>query len=170
MHKAYPEGELPLGERLLRALEAGEEAGGDARGKQSAAVLVVSPDVGPTAWSGRLIDLRVEDHPDPVPELKRLLRFRRGYDWADKGDAHLAGNETAKALEAYQKALDLVPEVDELKYWVAITLLSSEERERGRSMLREVFGKDKAWLQLTREIVKSGTIPIDPSSIDGLLE
>jgi len=92
MHGSFLTSDLPFAERLVAALQAGEDAGGDARGKQSSALLVVGPEVGPTPWSGRLIELRVEDHPDPVKEIGRLLRFRRGYDWVDKGDSLVASD------------------------------------------------------------------------------
>jgi uncharacterized Ntn-hydrolase superfamily protein len=170
MHDSFERNEvMPLAERLVAALEAGEGAGGDIRGKQSAAILVVSADVHPTSWSGRLIDLRVEDHPEPIPELKRLLRYQRGYDWVSKGDDLMASDSLPEALGAYQKALELVPEVDELRYWVGLSMLATDEKERGVEILKEVFAKDKNWIQVTRGIIETRSVPIEPTLVERLL-
>jgi len=162
-------GDLSFAERLVAALEAGEDGGGDIRGKQSAALLVVSADISPSYWPGRLIDLRVEDHPEPVPELKRLLRYQRGYDWASKGDDFLSSANYSDALGAYQKALDLVPEVDELKYWVGISLLATNQKERGLNLVKEVFEKDRNWIQVTKGILQTRSPPIDSALLEELM-
>ena len=146
--------EMPLAERMVAALESAEDAGGDIRGKQSSAILVVVPVLKPTYWEGRVIELRVEDHPAPVPELKRLLRYQRGYEWANKGDEFLTAKDYPRALDAYSKALSLVPEVDELKYWVGIGMLTSGQTERGERMVREVISKDRNWEEVTRGIAQ----------------
>jgi len=160
---------MPLAERLVAALEAGEAAGGDARGKQSAALLVVSKDAAPNYWAGRLVDLRVEDHPEPVPELKRLLRYQRGYDWVSKGDEYLASKRYSDALAAYERGLAIVPEVDELKYWVGLGLLMTDQKERGREMLKGLFARDGNWVQITRGLLSARSVPVDPDSLKGLL-
>jgi uncharacterized Ntn-hydrolase superfamily protein len=170
MHDSFlRNGDLPFAERLVAALETGEGAGGDIRGRQSAALLVVSADVSPSYWPGRLIDLRVEDHPEPVPELKRLLRYQRGYDLVSKGDDFLSSANYLDALKTYQKALDLVPEMDELRYWVGISLLAAGQKERGLSMLKEVFDRDRNWVQVTKGILQVGSPPIDPALVEDLL-
>jgi uncharacterized Ntn-hydrolase superfamily protein len=160
---------LPFAERLVGALEAGEEAGGDIRGRQSAAMVVVSADISPSYWLGKQIELRVEDHPEPVPELKRLLRYQRGYDWVSKGDDFVSSKKYTDALVAYQKALELVPEVDELKYWVGISLLATDQKERGLSMVKELFARDRNWIQVTRGILQTKSPPIDPALVEELL-
>ena len=162
-------GDLPFAERLVAALEAGEGAGGDIRGKQSAALLVVSADISPSYWSGKSIDLRVEDHPEPVPELKRLLQYQRGYDWVSKGDDFLSSANYSDALAAYQNALNLVPEMDELKYWVGISLLATDKKERGLKMVKEVFDKDRNWIQVTRGLLQIRSPPIDPALVEELM-
>ena len=152
----------PLPERLVAALAAGEVAGGDARGKQSAAILVVGKDTKPADWEGKLVELRIEDHPDPVPELARLLRFQRGYDWANKGDDLFTNKKYDEALKAYEKSMEIVPEVLELKYWVGVSMLQTKEKERGIRMLREVFAKDRNYVSITRGIMRTQTPPISP--------
>lgn len=155
---------LPLKERLMRALEAGEGAGGDLRGRQSAAMVVVGPKASPNRWEGRLVDLRVEDHPDPLKEMRRLLRYHEGYGWVDQGDDRLSSGKMDDALAAYSKGMKLVPEVLELKYWVAIGLVSSgRDRARGVRMLKEVCAEDRNWVRVTRGLVKTGVSALDPS-------
>jgi uncharacterized Ntn-hydrolase superfamily protein len=160
---------MRFAERLVSALEAGEEAGGDARGKQSSAILTVSPKLFPNEWSGRLVELRVEDHPSPVPELKRLLRFQRGYEWVSKGDDLLTSEKYEGALKAYEKGLELVPEVLELKYWVGLSMLKTKKKERGVGILREVFARERAWVKITKAMVDSGSLQIDPGIAKELL-
>ncbi len=170
MHKAYEKrARSPLAERLVAALEAGEAAGGDARGKQSAAILVVSPQLFPNEWSGRTIELRVEDHPEPVPELARLLRYQRGYEWVSKGDDLLTSEKYSEALKAYSKGLELVPEVLELKYWVGLSMLKTKEKDRGIRMLKEVFAEDENWVKITKGIIRTRAPPLSQAVVRKLL-
>lgn len=163
MKKTYQGTEgLPLPERLLAALEAGEGAGGDARGKQSAAILVVGKDVKPTEWEGKVMELRIEDHPEPLPELRRLIRYQRGYEWVTKGDDLLTSEKYEKAMKAYERGLELVPEVLELKYWVGLSMLKTKNREKGIRMVKEVFVQDKNWVGITKGIMRTRSPPISP--------
>jgi len=165
MGRAFESNErTPLAERMVGALEAAEEAGGDARGRQSAAIIVVSPDLKPNHWEGKLVELRVEDDPAPVPELKRLLRYHRGYEWENRGDDMLTTRDYPGALEAYSKALSLVPEIDEFKFWVGIGYLGSGRLEEGEEALREVIAKDPGWAQVVDGVAQVGSPPI-PSDI-----
>lgn len=163
MKKAY-EGAAsqPLPERLVAALVAGESTGGDARGKQSAAIIVVGKDINAAEWSGKLVELRVEDHPEPLPELARLLRYQRGYGWVNKGDDLLTSEKYEDAMKAYEKGFELVPEVLELKYWVGLSMLETRQKEKGIRMVREVFAQDKNYVSITRGIMKTGAPPIPP--------
>jgi uncharacterized Ntn-hydrolase superfamily protein len=164
MRSAYERNSrLPLPERLVSALQAAEREGGDARGRQSAAILVVSGEISPAEWGGKVMELRVEDHPDPVGELKRLLRYRRAYDWVDRGDDLIASGRQSEALRSYEKAMRLLPEMDEIKYWVGISLLPGRRRARGLALLREVFAKDKSYVRMTKEMMRVGSLPVHPS-------
>ena len=159
-------GALPLPERMMAALDAAQAAGGDLRGKQSAAMLVVGPDLKANYWEGKVIDLRVEDHPEPLGELRRLIRFQRGYRWSDVGDDYLSSGKVDRALDAYAKAMELVPEMAELKYWVAISLVSTgKDRRRGLEILKEVCAQDPNWIRVTEGMVRTGSPPLDPSII-----
>jgi uncharacterized Ntn-hydrolase superfamily protein len=150
---------LPLAERLISALEAAEGAGGDIRGKQSAAILVVSPTVAPNPWSGRLVDLRVEDFPTPLPELKRLLRLQRGYEWANKGDEFLNAGKFEESLKAYEKAGKFAPDFEELEFWQGVSLVQAKRLKEAKPIFKKVFKKNKDWIQVARSLPKIGLLP-----------
>ena len=118
MGEAYTEGAtLPFPERLVRALEAGQEAGGDIRGQQSAAIIIVSSKTDVANSSSKLIDLRVEDHLEPIKELKRLLQLRRATDWNHKAIGLLSTQRFDEAARAYGKAKELDPKSIKLEFW-----------------------------------------------------
>jgi uncharacterized Ntn-hydrolase superfamily protein len=152
---------LPLAERLITALEAAEQAGGDIRGKQSAALLVVSPTIAPNYWSGKLIDLRVEDSNEPLPELKRLLRLQRSYEWANKGDEFLTRGKFEESLKAYEKAQGFAPDSEELEFWQAVSLVQAKRLKDAKPIFHEVFRKNKDWIQVVRSLPKIGLLPKD---------
>jgi uncharacterized Ntn-hydrolase superfamily protein len=160
MERAYLQSsDIDFPERLLRTLEAAEEAGGDARGKQSSAILVVSPQVYPNAWMGRVLELRVEDHPEPIQELKRILRMKRGYEWAEKGDDLLSSGKLRESSEAYEKALEYAPDNEEILYWKGVTLIgSSTGIEEGSEILQKIFRKNRNWIQVTKSLVERGYV------------
>jgi uncharacterized Ntn-hydrolase superfamily protein len=160
---------LPLAERLISALEAAEEAGGDVRGKQSAAILVVSPTVAPNPWSGRLVDLRVEDFPTPLPELKRLLRLQRAYEWANRGDDLLTEGKFEESLKAYEKAGKFAPDFEELQFWQGVSLVQAKRFKEAKPIFKKVFEKNKDWIQVTKSLPKVGLLPKEPSILRQIL-
>jgi uncharacterized Ntn-hydrolase superfamily protein len=163
MEKEYRRQEdLQLPERLLATLEAAEAAGGDARGRQSTAILVVSSKLYPNPWMGRTMELRIEDHPEPLPELKRLLRIRRAYDWADKGDDFLALGKVEDSLAAFKKAQDLAPEIEEIRYWVGITLMGSPSTQpEGLQIVKEIITRYPNWKSVTKSLLEKGYLQKD---------
>src|SRR5207302_4662412 len=106
MARAYRDHDGDLAERLLAALDAAEAEGGDIRGRQSAALLVV-PAEG-EAWRTRF-DVRVDDHAEPLRELRRLLTLARAYELAERADAALAGDDHSAATALYRRAAELAP-------------------------------------------------------------
>jgi uncharacterized Ntn-hydrolase superfamily protein len=102
-----------LADRLVAALEGGEEEGGDARGRQSAALLVVGKRKSKAGYGDRLIDLRVEDHSDPIAELKRLLKLHHVYSLIDEADEALTARNPKKAIVIIEKAIELNPHNDD---------------------------------------------------------
>jgi uncharacterized Ntn-hydrolase superfamily protein len=107
----------PLGERLLAALDAGEKSGGDSRGMQSAAMIIVRVVDPQKPWKNRVVDLRVDDNPAPIEELRRLYTIQRAYAFADQGDDAFAHKDYAAALKLYDAGVQLVPTNDELIFW-----------------------------------------------------
>jgi uncharacterized Ntn-hydrolase superfamily protein len=150
---------LPFAERLISALEAAEEAGGDVRGKQSAAILVVSPEIAPNSWSGRLIDLRVEDSTAPLPELKRLLRLHRAYEWANKGDDLLSANKFEESSKAYEKAGKFAPDLEELEFWQGVSLVQARRLKDAKPIFKKVLEKNEDWMQVAKSLPKIGLLP-----------
>jgi uncharacterized Ntn-hydrolase superfamily protein len=135
--------EAPFVERLLRALEAAEREGGDVRGRQSAAIMIVSGEVQPAAWRGRLMDLRIEDHHDPVPELRRIVTLQLAYELTnEEGDAAKAGKS---ADERYASARQLAPDAYELVFWWGVELAGRGDLDAARRELRIAFDADRRW-------------------------
>jgi uncharacterized Ntn-hydrolase superfamily protein len=145
MSEAYLGGSGPLADRLLDALDAGEAAGGDVRGRQSAALVVVPAQGEP--WR-RTVDLRVEDHVDPLIELRRLVGLNESYAMVREGDELAAKGDHTGAAEIYIAAWERVPENDELKFWAALSMFDRGEGERGAALLREAIEFHAGWRRL----------------------
>jgi uncharacterized Ntn-hydrolase superfamily protein len=152
MARAFEQSRGSLADRILAALEAGQAAGGDVRGKQSAALLVVRVVSEDEPWRNRVVDLRVEDHPEPIVELKRLLDLRKAYDLANEGDGFLADQDFENAFKAYNAALEIVPENDELIFWRGAMLMQSGRQSEALSDIRRAVELNPRWLKLLERI------------------
>jgi uncharacterized Ntn-hydrolase superfamily protein len=128
--------------RLLAALDAGEGAGGDARGRQSAALLVVGEPGEP--WEA-LVSLRVDDHPDPLVELRRLLGLHEAYALADAADGLVAQGRHQEAAELYERARTLAPDSHELTFWAGLGLAQSGDMEGAVDRVRQAIDAHAAW-------------------------
>ncbi|MHB8576248.1 MAG: DUF1028 domain-containing protein [Dehalococcoidia bacterium] len=144
MADAYRGAEGDLAERLLAALLAAEAAGGDVRGRQSAALLVVPAEGEP--WRTRL-DLRVEDHENPLGELARVLRLARAYEMAGEADELAAEGEHGRATDLYVRAAELAPEADELAFWAGLGV-AAQDLDRGAALVREAIAVKPSWRTL----------------------
>jgi len=151
-----------LPERLLRALEAAQAAGGDIRGQQSAAILVVAGTATGRPADDRLLELRVEDHAAPLAELRRLVGVWRAYGFMNAGDVAVERGDLAAALRAYAAADSLLPDTLEVRYWHAVTLATNGHVEQALPVFRAVFAADPSWAELTRRLTKPGLIPDTP--------
>lgn len=151
-----------LAERMLIALEAAQAEGGDMRGKQSAALLVVSGDASLPPWDGRLIDLRIEDHADPLVELRRLLNMARAYRLMNEGDDFMTVGEVEKAVLAYSSAEALVPDSHEMIFWHAATLAANGKVEESLPLFKKAFDMWPLWRELVQRLPASGLLPDDP--------
>jgi uncharacterized Ntn-hydrolase superfamily protein len=148
MAGAYRAHQSDLAERLLAALDAGEAAGGDVRGRQSAALLVV-PAAG-EPWRTRF-DIRVEDHADPLGELRRLTRLARAYEMAGRADELAAEGAHEAATELYLGAAELAPEADELTFWAGLGL-AAENLGQGVELVRRAVAVKPAWATLLERL------------------
>jgi uncharacterized Ntn-hydrolase superfamily protein len=156
-----------LADRMLAALEAAQAVGGDIRGKQSAAILIVKPTSTGRPWAGadRLFDLRVEDHPEPIVELKRLMRLQRAYAHANRGDELVSEKKIDAALKEYAAAGELAPEILELPFWQAVTLVVVGRESEAAPIFRRVFAKEPYWADLVPRLPAAGQLPDDPALI-----
>ena len=143
MAEAYEHARGDLGERMMQALEAGEKAGGDIRGRQSAAILVVKGTPSGRPWADRVLDLRVEDNPFPLVELRRLMRLRRAYNLEDEGDNFISDKRSADAMKAYEAAMKLAPEVVELQFWAAVSMYTNDREREGLALFKRVFARER---------------------------
>ena len=166
MKDAYEHAEGDLADRLLVALEAAQASGGDIRGQQSAALLVVAGERSERPWEGRLFELRVEDHPRPLDELKRLVRLQRAYRYADRADELIAAQNFDDAMGALAKAAALAPDVLELRFWAAAALFAAGREDESLELFREVFAKEPVWAQLAPRLVPLGLLPDDPAALE----
>lgn len=169
MAEAYQSTRGDLVDRLMAALEAAEGEGGDIRGRQSAAIIVVSGKPTGQAWRDRIIDLRVEDHPDPIKELKRLVKVHRAYEHMNKGDEYLAEGDVESALKEYKSAEQMSPDNIEMVFWHAATLASLERVEESLPLFKRVFEEDYKWAILVPRLPKSGLLPDKPDLIKQIL-
>lgn len=169
MAKAFESAKGSLAERMLAALEAAEAAGGDIRGKQSAALIVVSGKPTGKPWLDRVYDLRVEDSPAPLPELRRLVKLQTAYNLMNDGDLAVEKKDDAGALKAYASAEALVPDNAEMIYWHAVALVNMKRVEEALPLFRKVFGMDPAWRELTLRMPKAGLLPDDPKLIERIV-
>jgi uncharacterized Ntn-hydrolase superfamily protein len=142
MSAAFERSSGDLAERLMLALEAAEGEGGDVRGRQSAAIIVVAADGEP--WQMR-VQLHVEDHQEPLAELRRLLVLHRAYEMAGRADALLASERPAEAGPLYRQAAELAPESDELLFWSGLALAHTGDLDTGSDAVRRAIEKHAGW-------------------------
>ena len=170
MAEAFEGAEGDLAEKMMLALEAAEIEGGDIRGKQSAAMLIVSGNPTGIAWKDIVLDLRVDDHAEPLNELRRLIRIHRAYQHANRGDHLLEKDSIEKALIEYEKASEFYPENPELPYWAAITMASKGNLDKALPIFLDVFKREPRLRTLTPRLVNSGLLPNDKQMLKQILE
>lgn len=165
MAQAYRQSSGHLADRLIAALKAAQAAGGDVRGQQSAALLVVKAESTGRSWNDRLVELRVEDHSDPIGELARLLEVHTAYDWMNLGDERLSQGKFEEALEAYRQAAGLAPEMAELPFWHAVTLTDLDRVEEALPIFRSIFKKEPHWANLLQRLPAAGLLKADDATL-----
>jgi len=165
MKAAYEKSQGDLAERLMAALEAAEKAGGDIRGRQSAAMLVVKGQASGKPWNDVVVNLRVEDHEQPLVELRRLLQLRRAYNLEDQGDNFTVEKKSAEAARAYAEAMKLAPDVVELQFWAAVTMYTNDRKPEALALFKKVFAREARWVPLVPRLAKVGLFPDDPKAL-----
>ncbi len=141
-----------LPERMLLAWEAAQAVGGDIRGKQSAAIIVVPARSQGKPWDERTVDLRVDDSNEPIKEIRRLYNVSVAYEHMNKGDLATEKNDMITAMNEYNAAMKMFPENLEMQYWTAITLANNKQLNKAMPMLKKIFAKDKNWKELTKRL------------------
>lgn len=169
MEKAYLSAEGDLASRMLAALLAAQAAGGDIRGKQSAAMLVAEGDKSDEPWRHVLVNLRVDDHPQPLQELERLLRINKAFELMNEGDALLAKGLNEAAKEKYSQAAVMAPGMEEMPFWQAVTLADTGKIEEALPIFRSVFQKNQDWAELVKRLPASGLLREDKEMMKKIL-
>jgi uncharacterized Ntn-hydrolase superfamily protein len=167
MARAFETTQGDLATRMLAALDAAEAAGGDIRGRQSAALVVVSGDRHAQPWE-RVFDLRVEDSPDPLGELRRLVTVARAYRAATDGDNYVTAGKIDSALAAYRRASEILPDSatnGELAYWVGVTLADQGRVAESIPWFRRSFRIDQSWIELLGRLPGAGLLRADSAAL-----
>lgn len=169
MSEAFENSSGPLAERMISALKAAQQAGGDIRGQQSASLLVVRGKASKNSWENRLVDLRVEDHPNAVNEIARLLKVHRAFEHMNRGDLAIEEGDEEKALEEYAAAEVMFPDNLEMKYWAAVSLVNMDRLEEALPIFKKIFREDPNWIELSRRIVPNGFLKADPEQLEQII-
>jgi uncharacterized Ntn-hydrolase superfamily protein len=170
MQKAFEASKgKPLAERVLAALNAAQAVGGDIRGKQSAAILVVAGKNTGQPWADKLIDLRVDDNDFPLVEMGRLLKLYRAYEHMDKGDLAVEKNDMKLAMDEYGTAMKSFPKNLEMQYWTAITLANNKQVNEAAVMLQKIYKQDANWRELTKRLPKVNLLNVGVEEMKELL-
>ena len=169
MARAFENAKGDLADRMMAALDAAQLAGGDIRGRQSAALIVVTGKPTGQAWKDRTFDLRVDDNPEPLKELRRLVTLQRAYNHMNAGDLAVEKKDNEGALREYSAAEKLVPNNAEMIYWHAVALVNMGRVDESLPLFRKVFAMDPNWRTLTPRLPKSGLLPDDPKIINKIV-
>ena len=169
MARAFENTKGDLAERMLAALDAAQAVGGDIRGRQSAALIVVTGKPTGQAWKDRVFDLRVDDSSQPLAELRRLVTLQRAYNHMNAGDLAVEKKDNEGALREYGAAEQLVPDNAEMIYWHAVALVNMGRVDESLPLFRKVFAMDKNWAILTPRLPKSGLLPDDSKLIERIV-
>lgn len=169
MASAFESSEGPLAERILAALDAAETEGGDARGRQSAALLVVRGESTGQVWKDRLVDLRVDDHSEPLVELRRLLKVHRAYESMDAGDAAMEKGDMDSALRSYSQAQEMFPANAEMVFWHAVGLANKGRFEESVPLFRRAFQMNPNWKVMVPRLLCNGMLVLSDEQLNELL-
>jgi uncharacterized Ntn-hydrolase superfamily protein len=177
MAKAFAESSGDLAQRMLAALDAAQTTGGDIRGKQSAALIVVRATGTGKPWQDRVFDLRVDDHAEPLSELRRLVTLQRAYNHMNAGDLAVEHGEAESALREYSAAEKIAATTSgiprsrhaEMIYWHAVALVNMKRVDESLPLFRRAFEMEPAWRELTGRLSRAGLLPDDDALIKRIM-
>jgi uncharacterized Ntn-hydrolase superfamily protein len=177
MAKAYAETKGDLAERMLAALDAAQSVGGDIRGKQSAALIVVNATTTGRPWQDRVFDLRVDDHAQPLAELRRLVTLQRAYNRMNAGDLAVEKKDNDTALREYSVAAALAgstpgiaeSRIAEMLFWHAVALVNMQRVDEALPLFARAFALQPGWRELTPRLPRSGLLPDDAKLIERIV-
>jgi len=170
MAKAFETTTGDFSDRIIAALKAAQGEKGDIRGSQSAAILIVRPVATGNSWEDIVMDLRVDDNPNPVVELERLVKLHKAYDFMNQGDLAMEAGDTKKAEALYLSAQKMFPDNLEMKYWYAINLLNNKEFEKAHPILKDIFKQDINWKTLTSRLIKNKLLIISEVELNKVMK
>jgi uncharacterized Ntn-hydrolase superfamily protein len=178
MAKAFEESKGDLAERMLAALDAAQAVGGDIRGRQSAALIVVEGKRQKGSWEGRIFDLRVDDAAEPLKELRRLVALQRAYNHMNAGDLAVEHKDNEAALREYAAAEGIASKTEgvlpsrlaEMIYWHAVALVNMKRVEESLPLFKKCFAIEKSWAELTPRLPAAGLLPDDPRVIERIVQ
>ena len=170
MAEAFKNSTGSLAERMLLAMEAAQNEGGDIRGKQSVAILVVKGKSTGNSWEDKVVDLRVEDNKNPLKEMRRLLTIHTAYEYMNQGDLAVETGNNVLAKEHYMNAQKLNPDNLEMKYWYAVTLANNGELVEAKTIFKEIFKQDSHWKTLTPRLIKAKLLTINDKQLEEILK
>lgn len=173
MAKAFTNAKGDLAERMLAALDAAQAVGGDIRGRQSAAIIVVKAKSSGKPWEDRIFDLRVDDAVEPLKELRRLVTLQRAYNHMNAGDLAVEHKDNEGALREYsaaEKLIDGQPGIDpsrlaEMTFWHAVSLVNMNRVDESLPLFQKAFKLHEGWRELVPRLPHSGLIPDDPALV-----
>ena len=177
MAKAFQETQGDLAERMLAALDAAQAAGGDIRGRQSAAIIIVKAKSSGQPWADKIFDLRVDDADQPIKELRRLVALERAYNHMNAGDAAVEKHDNEGALREYSAAEEIAARTEgvlpsrlaEMIYWHAVALVNMGRVDESLPLFAKAFAMQPGWRELTSRLPKAGLLPDDPKLLQKIL-
>lgn len=170
MKKAYEKSKGDLADRLVAALEGGQSVGGDLRGQMSTALLVFSGQKQPHLGMGRVLELRVEEHPRPIEELKKLVRHNYAHNLLRQSRILGMNGQFKEVAEAMRQALAIIPDQMEFKFYLAVGLFGAGQKAKGLKVFKEVFAEQPQWADLVPRLVSRRMIPNDPAVIQKIMD
>jgi tetratricopeptide (TPR) repeat protein len=116
---------------------------------------------GDRPWAERRFDLRVEDHPEPLRELRRLVGLRRAYDLADEAEQRITAGDLEGAAAGFERALAEAPDNIEIRFWLGLALAGCGRVDEGRPHVQRAIADDDGWEELLRRLPAVGMVPAE---------